>query len=181
MGLLHHLADEPGLAQKYGALAYQLFVEITDRIGQVYGLTLLGHVYASSSASAEARSAYRQAIALGQTMGHDYLLMESHAGLARLGMAVGDVARSAAEIGVVVDYLQTHSLAGSYRSGWIMLTIVEVLRFLGEQADELLQKSYTDLEARAMSIQDGQKQQMFWQKIPSHHAIQRLRQQLDGD
>ncbi|MEM7116641.1 MAG: tetratricopeptide repeat protein [Chloroflexota bacterium] len=175
LGLLHHLTGKQGLARKHIELGKRLFDESNDRIGQLYGLTYMGHIEAAHHARVAAKIAYQQALALGKTMGHDYLLMESHAGLARLALSEGALADAELAIERVYAHWQTHTFNGSYRVGWLLLTLFEGLRRLGDgRAAEVLVQGYQALQARAETVGSPLEQKRFWENIPSQQSMRML-------
>ena len=121
---------------------------------------------------AQARAHLERALALRRELGKDHLALESLAGLARLALATGDLARALAHVEEILAALETHTLDGTDEPLRVYLTCVQVLAANDDpRAPAVLDAAHTLLQTRAARIHDDSLRQTFLHDVPEHREL----------
>jgi tetratricopeptide (TPR) repeat protein len=178
--ILCHRGDEQA-AHEYLLTALRLARDF-DRSSQQSVLTGLGRALTGLDRLAEAADAYHQALALQRELGRQNMTMESLAGLARLCLAQGSLARARDHVAEILAYLDGGgSLDGTEEPGFIFLTCYQVLQTLQDsRAGAILDMGYRLLQERAAWIEDEATRRSFLENVAAHRAIVAAYRELQG-
>jgi len=137
-----------------------------------YTLTCLGHVLTALAQFAEAGDAYRQAMTLHERLGQTNRAQEPRAGLAHILLRQGLRTEALAQIEPILAYLPHHTLFATEESFHVYLFCYRILSAnQAPQATILLQTIYTQLQARAATIDNAEHCRLFWEEMPGHAEI----------
>jgi DNA-binding SARP family transcriptional activator/predicted ATPase len=177
LGDLGLLAHYMGSDQQALDLSRQV-IEVAQQVGtfrrQRFGLMVLGHALVGLGHLTDAAEAYGQALTLNRKLNYAHLEVEAMAGLARVALAEGDHGRAAAYVDTILDHLRTSTLDGAEEPARVFLTCFLVLRATHDpRAPAVLDAGCRLLQARATSIVDADRRQMFFENIPAHRELLR--------
>jgi hypothetical protein len=98
--------------------------------------------------------------------------MEPLAGLARVSLAQGDLARALAYIEQILSYLDGSTLYGTAEPLRIYLTCYQVLDAVGDpRARAILTTAYQLLQEQTAKISDRDLRDSFLKNVPAHREI----------
>ncbi len=169
--LAHQLGDnEAACADAEQAL--QLLQDVEDQGVQAEVLLVLGHALAGLGRTADAADAYTEARARFEALGHHHRTVEPLAGLARVALAQGDIARARAQVEDLLSALETGALKSADEPFRIPLTCYQVLQAAGDaRGKEVLARACEHLQEQAARIADEQMRQAFLEKVPYHQQL----------
>jgi len=174
LGLLSHYLGEHETALKYNQDALQMVREIGDRAKEGMTWMMLGHALLGLGQLEEAAAAYQNSVALRRELSQPNLAMESLAGLARVALAQGDVARAQAHIEEILSHLETGTLHGVIAPFQVYLTCYRALKASQDPlAQEVLATAYDRLRERAARITDEEMRRSFLENVAAHREIVR--------
>ena len=172
LGLLSHYLGEHETALKYNQDALQMVQEIGDRAKEGMTWMMLGHALLGVGRLEEAAEAYQNSVALRRELGRPNLAMESLAGLARVALAQGDLARAQAHVEEILSCLETGTLHGTIAPFQVYLTCYRVLKDGQDpRAQEILATAYDLLQERAARITDEEMRRSFLENVAAHREI----------
>lgn len=173
----HYWLGEYQEAYRYGrqSLAIAECNDLVDGIG--YAQLHLGHVLAKLNLYGEARRALLEAREAFSSLGRWPCVMEIEAGLGHVEQRLGNLPAALAHIVSVLDYLQTHSLAGVDEPVRICLQGYEVLHAAGDPcAQEMLGRAYQYIQTHAGML-DAEARHVFLTAVPANRTVLTLWQQ----
>jgi tetratricopeptide (TPR) repeat protein len=119
---------------------------------------------------------YEQAVALWRELGEHRLILDAHAGSARLALARGHTGQARTLVQPILEYLrQAGMLEGASEPLLVLLTCVRVLLAEGDaEGDRLLELGYSVLRERAGALGDQAVRIRFLERIPAHRELAAL-------
>ena len=133
---------------------------------------MLGHALLGLGRLEGAAEAYQNSVALRRELGRPNLAMESLAGLARVALAQGDLARAQAHAEEILSHLETGTLHGAISPFQVYLTCYRVLKAGQDtRAQEILATAYGLLQERAARITDEELRRSFLENVATHREI----------
>lgn len=174
MALLHHLMGKNETACDYGQQAEQIGREVNSPEICAATLTQRGHTQAALDLLPKAAENYRQALTLYQELGQFHFAREALAGLSRVALAQDDLAQ--AYVAELLPQLTIENLYGAREPFRVYLTCYQVLQ-AGQkpQAGEVLTTAHHLLQQRAAAIEDERLRRCFFENIPAHRELVRLK------
>lgn len=172
LALFYHQLGEQSTASDYAQQGIAAAQTEGDRYIEGFAHTFLGHAQSALGEWTVAQHAYQQALACYGALGLAYLAPEPQAGLARLWLAQGNLMEACASIEPILALLNERPLEGLEEPIRVYHTCYQVLAATGvAQAVPLLEKAYTQLQARADRIQDPQARTSFLHNVAAHQAL----------
>jgi tetratricopeptide (TPR) repeat protein len=158
---------EQALPRVQHALA--LAHETGDRGLRADALRHLGHHLEALARCEEAGAAYEQSLVLRRQMGIVNAALEPQAGLARVHLATGDLARALELVEGILDHLENGTLEGTEQPLLVYLTCYRVLQAAGDtRAQAVLEEGYRLLQEIAGKLTDPELRQSFLENVPAH-------------
>ena len=163
---------DAALALVHAQAALDITRVVQDRLQEATALCWVANAELAQGRHAAAVTAFERAHSLASTLEHAQR-HDAAAGLARVALAQGDVARAS----IPVESLLAHLAAGGTLEGaeaprLIQLTCYQVLVRAGDpRADALLASAHADLQRRAAAISDATWRHSFLNHIPEHREI----------
>jgi hypothetical protein len=115
---------------------------------------------------------YGQALALDRVLGRRVGAAETAAGLAVAMLADGDRLRARAGVATILEDLADPALAGVEEPARLYLACHRVLWAADDpRARELLTAGHRLLQERAGHLADESRRQVFFEQVPTHHAL----------
>lgn len=147
--------------------------ESAERLSEGYALDLLGHVSSGLRQYQSAAAAYLEALAVWEELGQPNLAMESLAGLARVGLATGDLAQAQDHVARIMAYIdEVGAIRGTDEDVLIYLTCYRVLHAAGDvRAGPVLATAYHLVQERAGQIGDEALRQSFLESVAVHREV----------
>jgi tetratricopeptide (TPR) repeat protein len=174
MGLLLHLLGENETARKYCLQALRITQETGNRSRQATMWMKLGHALLGLEQPEEATEAYRESLALRRELDQPNLATEPLAGLARVALAQGDLARAQACVEEILSHLETGTLHGTISPFEVYLTCYRVLKASQDpRAQEILNTAHDRLQEWAARITDEGLRRSFLERVAAHREIVR--------
>lgn len=174
MSLVYHYLGEDGTALEYSRQALQIAQETGELRTEGAMWMKLGHALAGLGVLDEAARAYQNSVALRRQMGWTNVATEPLAGLARVALAVGDLAQAEACAREILEHLATGTLDGTIAPLEILLTCYRVLAAADDpRAGQVLDMTHERLQERAARISDREMQRSFLEDVPYHREIVR--------
>jgi adenylate cyclase len=172
LSLFFHYLGDNETALKYGQQAIPVAQEIRDRPRQCSAYMRLGHALAGLGHLAEAEDAYQRALDIRRDLGQPHLATEPLAGLARVSLALGDLAQAHTQIEEILNHLETGTLEGTVQPIQIYLTCFHVLRASDDpRAGNLLDAGHRLLQELAAKIDDVNLRHSFLENVAAHREI----------
>ncbi|MGD9405823.1 MAG: AAA family ATPase, partial [Anaerolineae bacterium] len=172
VGCMTHALGESEEALPYVKEGLALAREIGERYVEAYALTHLGHVLGTLGNQDQARRAYEQALDLRREMHQEAEATEARAGLARLFLAGGDLARAMGYVGDVLHYLENGTLEGTEQPLLVYLTCYRVLQAAADaRAAEILKEGYQLLQEIAGKLTDLELRRSFLENVAAHREL----------
>ncbi len=174
--LLYHQMGREEEAAENGRLAVRMLIPLGNPSFQSSAHTWLGHALSALGETAVAAEQYEQALHLRAEKGQAHLALEPLAGLVRLALQAGDLAK-AAEYGrpLAIGVWANPELHGLEEPLRIHLTAYECLLALGDPtATDLLRRAHEVLHRRAASLHDPTLYRAFCEDIPAHRRLLEL-------
>jgi tetratricopeptide (TPR) repeat protein len=158
------------LAHALSALDIAIAVQSPE--SETSALCTLGDVELALGHHAAAALAYERANAVALTI-DDPMQYDAAAGLARVALAQGDVARALVPVeGLLAHLMGGGTLEGTEKPRLIELSCHQVLASAGDpRAAELLARAYAEIEVRAAAIADPTLRHSFLNEVPEHREI----------
>ena len=118
---------------------------------------------------------YRDALSIKIVAGPRTVAVDARAGLARVAMRKGNLARAMDTVEAILNVLADRSLDGAMEPLRIRLTCIRVLDAAGDpRADEILETAHSLLMARAKGIEDETHRLSYLGNVQAHREIRRL-------
>jgi predicted ATPase/DNA-binding SARP family transcriptional activator len=172
LGLLFHYLGEDETALEHSQQALWIAQAAGERSMQGARWLELGHALLGQGRLEEAAQAYQNAVALRRELDQPNLATEPLAGLARVALAQGDLARAQAHVEEILGYLETGTLHGTINPFQIYLTCYRVLKANDDlRAQNLLVTAYDLLRERAAKITDEGMRRSFLENVAAHREI----------
>lgn len=189
LGLLAHYRGDDKMALSHCRQALDLAEELGDRLRQSRTLTRMGHAWLGLAQTApttkrrgeclaQAADAYRRALEIRRETNQASLAVEVTAGLARVSLAEGNLARAQAQIEEILDFINTPgtesgpALAGATDPFEIYLTCYHVLHATHDpRAREVLQTAHELLQQLAATIDDESLRRTFFEAMSVRREI----------
>jgi len=169
---LSYLRDEPAAALVDADAGWQMAQQLDDSANQAAALILGGLIRERLAQAAAAATAYQAALTIYLTLGHHHQTVEPRAGLARLALAAGDLARAAAEVEAMLPLLSEPPRTG-YTTPFSLYLIG--YRVLAAQRDPraapLLQQGYHLLQQAAAQLGEERRQRFLTTVAPHRDLI----------
>lgn len=171
LALLYHARGENTQASNYGEAAVNFARKLSDpRVGGD-AFTRWGRVLVSEGRLAEAADLFRQALADFRQMEQVNHSIMPLAGLAQIALRQGELAQALSWVEPILTHLQTHQLDRTDEELYVYLVSYQVLRATQDaRAVDLLQLAFEQLQARAATLENDHRQQMFW-SVPAHAEV----------
>jgi tetratricopeptide (TPR) repeat protein len=145
---------------------------VGDRLGQGWLLDVSAHAQAGLGDLAGAEAAYRQAWHTHRRLGQPQLAAESLAGLARLALAQGDLARAQAWVQQILAIEAANGLDGAHELFRIYLSCYQVLAACQEpQADQLLGRASAHWQRYSERIPGAELRQSFLENVTARRQL----------
>jgi tetratricopeptide (TPR) repeat protein len=172
MAHIAFLRGDPAESLRWSKQSSEVAADLNDPDLRATLLSTRGHAHTELGAWAEAETCYQEAAAIFREIGRTTMPPEPVAGLARLALARGDVARATSIIAEVIAHFDGNgSVDGTEDPLWIHLTCHQVLAAAGSpRAGDFLECAWRLLRERAAPL-DAAERATFLGNVPSHRAI----------
>ncbi len=170
--LLHDLGDHQA-ALEYGQHALHIARDIGNRSHEASAWMNLGYAHMGLSHLAEAGAAFQRATDLYRELDTQPSAVLSLSGLARVVLALGDLALAQRQAEEILAHLETGTLKGAKEPLLeIYLACYQVLRVKGDpRAEEVVIAAYDLLQEQAVSIGDETLERSFLENVAVHQKI----------
>ncbi len=170
--LLFHHQGQQQLALEYGLRAQLLAQDLGDPLSLGLALTNMGHAMVAIGQLEQAAEIYDRAVVLRREAGQLNFAIESLAGLAGVTEMMGDHLAARVYAEEILAHLQTTTLDGTIEPFRVYLTCYHILRNHNDpRARILLDRAYTLLQTRAVTITDPAMRQSFLDNVAEHREI----------
>ncbi len=171
--LAHHHLGENEVALSFGKEALALAQEMESRRLEGYAHTTLGRVLSGMDQLDTATVHFWESLAIWHELDQPNLAVESHAGLAAVGLQSGEMVLAETAVSAIIEQLQSDpTLDGAESIFGIYLTAYQVLAAAKDaRADGLLQTAYEMLQARAADIADEASKASYLTNVVAHKQI----------
>lgn len=155
--------------------AIAMVTEMDVIISVAHHYNILGLVMLEAGDWDEAQQAFSDAIQLSRTGGHQQVLMESYAGMARVAQARGQLKRAKTGVNAIAEFVLAGHWLGSYTdTPFIYWTCYEILEQTQDsRALRLLERAYTDFETIAATLPSPREVALFW-RVPLRHRLRQV-------
>jgi adenylate cyclase len=175
LGLAAESQGDNTAACTYAQEALGITRAIGYQTGEALAQTVLGHALIGLGRSDELAAAYQSALNLRRALGQPHLSTEPLAGLARAGLAGGDIDGALRYVEEILAHLDYATLDGAYEPLRVYLTCYQTLSQAHDpRAASILETAYTMLQVRAAKIPDEAARRMFLENVPSHREVRAL-------
>ncbi|MDJ0754455.1 MAG: tetratricopeptide repeat protein [Ardenticatenaceae bacterium] len=183
LALLSHQLGDGGAALELSRQAVQIGQELHHQQLQAAAFTHLGHAQFALRNNREAAAAYQEAITLHRQLGQPHLAMEGVAGLARVVLAEGRLAKAVARVEEILSFLKIEEkdpspysinrLNGTNEPFQIFLTCYRVLAAAGynQRAQKIIGTANNLLQDRSTNFTDAKEQRLFLENVTVHREI----------
>lgn len=167
----HHLGEQTK-ALEYAQMTIALAETIEMPTMAAYGYDFQGHALLTLQRPTEAEAAYRQALTLRQQIGLTLQAYESRAGVARVKLAMGDLADAAAWVAPIAAHLLEDALEGVEEPLRVYWTVYTVLQAMDDpRTDAILTRALDLLHHSAAQISDPVSRQRYLTQIEAHQRL----------
>lgn len=167
----HHLGEQTK-ALEYAQMTVSQAESIEMPTMAAYGYDFQGHALLALQRPTEAEAAYRRALTLRQQTGVTYQSYESRAGLARVKLAMGDLAAAVTWVAPIAAYLLEHTLEDveePLRVYWTVYTVLQATH--DARADVILVRALDVLHHTADQISDPVSRQRYLTQVDAHRRL----------
>jgi class 3 adenylate cyclase/tetratricopeptide (TPR) repeat protein len=169
--LFHHLGDNQ-IAREYSAQSLRIADDLGDHHLKGFALTHLGHALTAQEQLAEAKVAYREAVAIRQNLGEYNRSMEPLAGLIRICLIEDEQAAAQLHVEEILNHLEEQDLQGTEEPVRIYLTCYRSLA--GGQdprALDILERTHDLLRSRVSKLEDVRLRRSFFANVAAHRDV----------
>lgn len=167
---LHRGEHEQALHE--AAKSWELAHAGESRLFQADALVVIGHARAALRQPHAAADAYRQAVALYESLGHAAAAAEPHAGLASVALAQGEPAQALAHVEVILNTLADGLRVGLTEPFYVYLVCYRLLETTGDpRAAAVLRAAQGLLQEYVATIADEGLRRAFLEEVAVHRAV----------
>ncbi len=181
-GLIHLIQGQYAEANQLCAQALRLYQQMGDRRGEAFAMTHLGIIDLELGATASAEVYFIQANDIRSLLGDTASLVDSMAGLASIHQQRGASAPALAIVGDILDHLAQFGMEGIEFPFLVYAICRDVLIDAGngnapatdpmqQQAGRILDEARSELERRAMLIDEPKTRRRFIADGPFHKRL----------
>ncbi len=173
MARMYHHQGESAAGESCAREGLAKFQQLKSRVLEGWGWLELGVVLEGMGRWDESAAAYQASLEVHQELGELNLATEPWAGLARVALAQGEVAKAQLFVEAILAYLAGGGLLdGADDPLWVELTCYKVLKAAGdERAAEVLTRARGKLLTMLADIKDEAMQQSFLEKVPFNREL----------